>query len=164
MKTTATQNNIHVSSQKANLVCDLVRGLPVTKALVILDNTPAKSAKFIKKLLNQAIANATNNHSMNAANLYIYAITANQGKTLKRMLPRAKGSSNQIRKRFINLVLTLSDDKNQKAKDLLQVKAKIAKRNQHKNQVNKAATVKKAQPAKKPASTKIKIAKEGAKK
>ena len=109
MKTTATQNNIHVSSQKANLVCDLVRGLPVTKALVILDNTPAKSAKFIKKLLNQAIANATNNHSMNAANLYIYAITANQGKTLKRMLPRAKGRGDVIIKRCSNITIIVAE-------------------------------------------------------
>ena len=132
MKTTVTQCSIHVSSQKANLVCDLVRYQPVMKALVILDNTPNKTTKIVKKLLNSAIANATNNKAMTAANLYIYEITANQGKTLKRMIPRAKGSSSPIRKRFVTLKIVLSDDKNQKKIDLNAIKARIAKRNQNK--------------------------------
>ncbi len=132
MKTTITQSLIHVSSQKANLVCDLVRYQPATKALVILDNTPNKTAKFIRKTLSSAIANATNNHAMNAADLYIYEITANQGKTLKRMLPRAKGSSSPIRKRFVTIKIVLSDDKQQKKTDLLAIKTRLAKRNQSK--------------------------------
>ena len=86
MKTTALQRNIHVSSQKANLVCDLIRGKSIVKALVILDHTPNKSARIIKKLLNSAIANATNNHAMSANNLYIYQITANEGSIMKRMI------------------------------------------------------------------------------
>lgn len=132
MKTTITQSSIHVSSQKANLVCDLVRNQSATKALVILDNTPNKTAKVIRKTLNSAIANATNNHAMNAANLYIYEITANQGKTLKRMIPRAKGSSSSIRKRFVTIKIVLSDDKEQRKNDLLAIKTRLAKRNQSK--------------------------------
>ena len=132
MKTTVTQSSIHVSSQKANLVCDLIRYQPAMKALVILDNTPNKTAKVVRKLLNSAIANATNNKAMTVANLYIYEITANQGKTLKRMIPRAKGSSSSIRKRFVTLKIVLSDDKNQKKIDLDAIKARIAKRNQNK--------------------------------
>ncbi|MBP5256875.1 MAG: 50S ribosomal protein L22 [Mycoplasma sp.] len=132
MKTTVTQSSIHVSSQKANLVCDLIRYQSAMKALVILDNTPNKTAKVVRKLLNSAIANATNNKAMTVANLYIYEITANQGKTLKRMIPRAKGSSSSIRKRFVTLKIVLSDDKNQKKIDLDAIKARIAKRNQNK--------------------------------
>ncbi|WEK82907.1 MAG: 50S ribosomal protein L22 [Mycoplasma sp.] len=152
MKTTVSQRGIHLSSQKANLVCDLVRYKSTVEALNILNNTPAKAARFIKKLLTSAIANATNNHAMNASNLYIYAITANQGKTIKRMIPRAKGSSSPIRKRFITLVLTLSDDKNEKQKDLAAIKARMTKRNQVKNKTPKTT---------KANTPKIKFAKKG---
>jgi ribosomal protein L22 len=65
MKTKLTQSSIHASSQKENLVCNLVRYQPVMKALIILDNTPNKTARVIKKVLNLAITNATNNHAMN---------------------------------------------------------------------------------------------------
>ena len=161
MKTTVTQSAIHVSSQKANLVCDLVRSLPVMKALVVLDNTTNKTAKIIKKILNSAIANATNNHAMNVSNLFIYEITANQGKTLKRMIPRAKGSSSPIRKRFVTIKIVLSDDKDQKKKDLAAVKAKIAKRNQSKK-AKVAETVKKPKPAvNKPSAPRVKLSDKG---
>ncbi len=125
MKTTAKQGKIHVSSQKANLVCDLVRGLDVVKAARILDNIPNKTARIIKKLMNSAIANATNNHNMIANKLYIYAITANQSKNIKREIQRAKGSSSPIRKRFATICITLSDDVNQKQKDLADIKLKL---------------------------------------
>lgn len=161
MKTTVTQSAIHVSSQKANLVCDLVRNQPVMKALVILDNTPNKTARIIKKILNSAIANATNNHAMNASNLYIYEITANQGKTLKRMIPRAKGSSSPVRKRFVSIKIVLSDDKDQKKKDLAAVKAKIAKRNQSKK-TKVAKTTTKVKPAVNKQSTpRVKLSNKG---
>lgn len=132
MKTSVKQRGIHLSSQKANLVCDLVRNMSVTKALVLLQNTNKKAARYIYKLLVQAQANATNNHAMIANRLYIYAITANEGKTIKRMIPRAKGSSSPIRKRFVTLSITLSDDIHEKEKDLLAIKTRLAKRNQHK--------------------------------
>lgn len=161
MKTTVTQSAIHVSSQKANLVCDLVRNQPVMKALVILDNTPNKTARIIKKILNSAIANATNNHAMNVSNLYIYEITANQGKTLKRMIPRAKGSSSPVRKRFVSIKIVLSDDKDEKKKDLAAVKAKIAKRNQSKK-TKVAKTTTKVKPAVNKQSTpRVKLSNKG---
>ena len=173
MTTTVKQQAIHISSQKANLVCDLVRYKNVKEATVILDNTPNKAARYIKKLLHSAVANATNNHAMIANNLYIYQITANQGKTLKRMIPRAKGSGSSIRKRFVTLVITLSDDKDPKAKDLAASKARLAKRNQsklakkvetHKETVNKDTKRIKLVAAKKEPTKKIEIPKEGAKK
>ena len=67
-------------------------------ALTILQNLQKKTAKFLNKLLVFAIANATNNHSMNNNNLYVYKAIVGQGKTYKRMAPRAKGSSNIIKK------------------------------------------------------------------
>ena len=96
---------------------------------------------------------------MIANNLYIYKITANQGKTLKRMIPRAKGSGSSIRKRFITLVITLSDDKEQKQKDLLAIKAKLAKRNQSKHAKLKVQEeAKKKEEIKKQEQTRIKLA------
>ncbi|GHU26419.1 50S ribosomal protein L22 [Bacilli bacterium] len=122
MKARAIQKNVHVSSRKANLICDLIRYKSVKEALVILDNAEKKTAGIIKKLLNSAAANATNNHQMNGDKLYIYFVTANQGSTIKRSLPRAKGSANMIRKRHSHLVIELSDDPKQREKDLMALK------------------------------------------
>lgn len=129
MKATAIQRNIRISSSKAKLVCDLIRNKKVTEALVILDNTEKKIAPIIKKLLNSAIANATNTKGFSSLeNLYVYQIYANQGPTMKRALPRAKGSSNMIRKRSSHIEIVLSDDPKQKSKDLLAIKTKQAKK------------------------------------
>ncbi len=113
MKTTAHQRNIHVSARKMRLVIDLIRNKDVTQALNILSFTDKKSAPIVAKLLNSAIANAINNHAMNADKLYIYEILANEGPTWKRTLPRAKGSADRLRKRTTHLSITLSDDRNE---------------------------------------------------
>lgn len=133
MKAYAIQRNIHITSSKAKLVCDLIRGKKVKDALVILDHTNKKISPIIKKLLNSAISNATNSKTFSSVDsLYVYSIVANQGTTMKRALPRAKGSSNMIRKRSCHIEIVLSDDPNQKAKDLLDIKHRMAKRNQSK--------------------------------
>ena len=104
------QRNIRISHRKAQLVCDLIRNQPVAKAIVILKSTNKKIAPIILKLLNSAIANATNNHAMNAEKLYIYNIFANQGPTMKRTMPRARGSADMIRKRSTHIEIHLSDN------------------------------------------------------
>ncbi|MDR3330245.1 MAG: 50S ribosomal protein L22 [Mycoplasmataceae bacterium] len=119
MKARAMQKNVHVSARKANLVCNLIRNKPVTEALIILDNAEKKTAAILKKILNAAVANATNNHQMVGERLYVYGVTANQGATIKRSLPRAKGSANMIRKRHSHIEIILSDDPQQRKKDLL---------------------------------------------
>jgi hypothetical protein len=78
--------------------------------------------------LNSAIANATNNHQMIGEKLYVFAVTANQGATIKRSLPRAKGSANMIRKRHSHIEIVLSDDPQQKMKDKLQPNHNIKKK------------------------------------
>ncbi len=169
MKTTAIVRNVHVSARKAGLVCDLIRGKKVAEALVILENCHKKTAKILKKLLQSAIANATNNHSMDAKNLYIYGVVANQGRTIKRALPRAKGSSNMIRKRHSHLEIILSDDTKQRQIDLAQIKANVKKRaeGQHKSKQEKIAAkkveVKKA-PTKTSAAKKVEVKTTAAKK
>lgn len=128
MKARAIQKNIHLSPRKAKLVCDLIRNKKVTDALVTLEYTNKKAAPIIIKLLNSAIANATNNHAMQADKLYVYHIVANQGATLKRTSPRAKGSADLIRKRHCHIEIIISDDVDERKKDLEAIKALKAKR------------------------------------
>ena len=108
-------------------MCALIRNKKVTEALVILDNTEKKTARIMKKVLNSAIANATNNHSMDVNKLYIYGAFANQGRTIKRSMPRARGAADMIRKRHSHLEIILSDDPNQRQVDLSQPKMKVKK-------------------------------------
>ena len=98
-----------VSVRKANLVASLIRKKDVSKAIELLKNTPKKSSKIFLKLLNSAIANAVNNHGMNAEKLFISLILVNEGPTLKRFRPRAKGSAYSIFKRTSNLTIELSE-------------------------------------------------------
>lgn len=124
----AIQRNIHISSRKAKLVCDLIRNKPVQEALSILEHTNKKAATYLKKLLDQAISNAVNNHALKADKLYIFKVVANQGPTLKRTMPRAKGSADLIRKRYSHLEIIVSDDPNEKQKELQKIKDRIKKR------------------------------------
>ncbi len=139
MKSYAIVYNINVSYRKANLVCRLIRGKKVNDALTILQNLQKKTAKFLNKLLSSAIANATNNHAMNNNNLYIYNAIVGQGKTYKRMTPRAKGASNVIKKRHCHLKVILSDDPKEKEKDLLLIKQRKQKfvKDKNKNIIKK---------------------------
>ena len=91
-----------ISVQKACFVLDAIRGKDVESALGILAYNPRyASSEIIEKLLKSAIANAENNHEMKAENLYVAEIYANQGPTLKRIRPAAKGSAVRIRKRLL---------------------------------------------------------------
>lgn len=125
MINTVIQRNIHISHRKAQLVCDLIRNTPVQEAIVILNNTDKKVAPIIKKLLNSAIANATNNHAMNAEKLYIYNIYANQGPTWKRTMPRARGSADMMFKRTTHLEIHLSDNANERQEQIVARKKKV---------------------------------------
>lgn len=112
----AIQRNVRVSAKKAKLVCDLVRGLKVADAFKVLAHSPQKSAKILHKLLGSAVANALNNHNMVGENLYLFHVVANQGTTYKRVLPRAKGRQDLMRKRSTHFVIHLSDDLNERKK------------------------------------------------
>lgn len=107
----ATLNYARISSRKVRIVADLIRGKNVDEALAIVKFTPKASSEIIEKLLKSAIANAENNHDMKHENLYIAEIYANQGPTLKRIRPAAKGSAVRIRKRTSNITIVLRDDK-----------------------------------------------------
>ncbi len=105
----ATLKYARISSRKVKIVADLVRGKNVDEALAIMKYTPKASSEVLEKLLNSAIANAENNHYMTRANLYIAEIYANQGPTLKRIRPAAKGSAVRIRKRTSHITIVLRE-------------------------------------------------------
>ena len=101
MEAKAIAKYVRVSPRKAGQICSLVRGKNVDEALAILKFTPRGAAADIAKVVKSAKANAENNHEMNAENLYIASIVANQGPTIKRFMPRAQGRATMIRKELL---------------------------------------------------------------
>ena len=106
---TATVKFARISSRKIAIVANLIRGKNVDEALAILQFTPKAGAEVLTKLLNSAIANAENNNNMTHNKLYVAEIYSNQGPTLKRIRPAAKGSAVRIRKRTSNTTIVLKE-------------------------------------------------------
>ena len=105
----ATLKYARISSRKVKIVADLIRGKNVDEALAIVKFTPKAASEIVEKLLKSAIANAENNHGMNRGNLIVSEIYANQGPTLKRIRPAAKGSAVRIRKRTSHITIVLRE-------------------------------------------------------
>ena len=105
----ATLKYARISSRKVKIVADLIRGKNVDEALAIVKFTPKASSEIIEKLLKSAIANAENNKGMKHESLYVAEIYANQGPTLKRIRPAAKGSAVRIRKRTSHITICLKE-------------------------------------------------------
>lgn len=105
----ATVKYARISSRKIAIVANLIRGKNVDEALAILKFTPKAGSEVLEKLLKSAIANAENNNQMNHSKLYIAEIYSNQGPTLKRIRPAAKGSAVRIRKRTSNTTIVLKE-------------------------------------------------------
>ncbi|MDD3265754.1 MAG: 50S ribosomal protein L22 [Burkholderiales bacterium] len=103
----AQAKNIRVSAQKARLVADLVRGVPVARALNILTFSTKKSAGIVKKALESAIANAEHNEGADIDALKVKEIYVDKGASLKRFTARAKGRGSKIEKQtcHINVVV-----------------------------------------------------------
>jgi len=105
----ATLKYARISSRKVKIVADLIKGKDIDEALAILKYTPKASSEMLEKLLKSAIANAENNHNMAHEKLYVADIFANQGPTLKRIRPAAKGSAVRIRKRTSHVTIVLKE-------------------------------------------------------
>ena len=105
----ATLKYARISSRKVKIVADLIRGKSADEALAIVKFTPKASSEIIEKLLKSAIANAENNHGLSHQKLYVSEIFANQGPTLKRIRPAAKGSAVRIRKRTSHITIVLKE-------------------------------------------------------
>jgi len=106
--TRATLRGFHMSASKARVVLNLIRGEDVKSAAEILAGTTREAADVIAKVLASAVANAVNNDSMNADELYVSAAYADEGITMKRFTPRARGRAAKIRKRSCHITVIVS--------------------------------------------------------
>jgi large subunit ribosomal protein L22 len=97
------------SPRKVRLVADVVRGKQVADALVQLDVLAKRAAHPIKKLINSAIANAKHNDKAELDKLFVKEMRVDQGVTLKRYRPRARGAAGRINKRTSNITLVLGE-------------------------------------------------------
>lgn len=109
MATKATLKYARLSPQKMRLVADQIRGLPVDRALNILAFSNKKGADIVKKLLESAIANAEHNDAADIDELKVSSICVDQGPTLKRLRPRARGRADRIIKRMSHVTVTVAE-------------------------------------------------------
>jgi large subunit ribosomal protein L22 len=105
----AVERHIRMSPQKVRLVLDVVRGKPAQEALAILQFLPHRAAKPVAKALKSAVANAENNFNMDPDDLVITSCAADEGRTLKRWRPRARGRVNQILKRSSHIIVVVAE-------------------------------------------------------
>ena len=110
MQVQAKLRGASLSAQKARLVADQVRGRQVEEALDLLTYSSKKGADVIKKLLNSAIANAEHNEGADVDELKISEIYVDEGMTMKRIMPRAKGRADRILKRSCHISITVADN------------------------------------------------------
>ena len=110
MEVAAKLTNARLSAQKARLVADQIRGKSVEEALTILSFSPKKGADIIKKVLNSAIANAEHNEGADIDELKVSTIFVDEGLTMKRISPRAKGRADRILKRTCHITVKVADD------------------------------------------------------
>ena len=115
MEVSAIYKHARISPQKVRLVADQVRGLPIEKAVDILTFSPKRAARFVKKVLDSAVANAENNKGADIDDLFISTIYVTDGATLKRLKTRAKGRGDRILKRSCHITVKVSDKQEDKA-------------------------------------------------
>jgi len=109
METKASAKTVRVTPRKARLVIDLIRGKDVKEAQAILMFTPRAASPIILKVLNSAIANAEHNDNMDPENLYVKEAFINEGVRIKRLLPRAKGQGDIIKKRTSHVTVVVAE-------------------------------------------------------
>jgi large subunit ribosomal protein L22 len=109
MEVAAKLKGAQLSAQKARLVADQIRGKGVEEALDILAFSPKKGAALVKKVLNSAIANAEHNEGADVDELVVSSIYVDEGMTMKRLRPRAKGRADRILKRSCHITVKVAD-------------------------------------------------------
>ncbi len=107
----AVLKHARISSRKVKIVLDLIKNKGIDEAIGIVKYTPKAASEILLKLLKSAEANASNNNGLNRDELYVAEAFATQGPTLKRLMPRAQGRANRIRKRTSHVTLVLKERK-----------------------------------------------------
>ncbi len=116
MEATAVLKHVRLSAQKGRLVADQIRGLPVARALELLQFSNKKAAKPVRKVLESAIANAEHNEGADVDELKVSTIYVDGGPSLKRFHARAKGRGVRILKRTCHITVIVADQAKAKAK------------------------------------------------
>ncbi len=100
---------VRISPRKVKIVLDLIRGKDVATARGVLKNTPKAASEHLIKLLDRVVADAENNFSMDRENLYVSECFVTPGMTLKRIMPRGKGSADRILKRTSHITIAVKE-------------------------------------------------------
>ena len=111
MQAKAIAKYIRISPRKARQVINLIRGKDVEEAFAILKFMPHKATEPVNKVLKSAVANAEHNHEMNTDKLYVKEAYVDAGPTLKRIMPRAMGRADLIRKRTSHITVIVGEKK-----------------------------------------------------
>ena len=109
MEVAAKLTGAQISAQKVRLVADQIRGKRAEEALDILGFSNKKAAAIMLKLLNSAIANAEHNEGSDVDELRVSTVYVNEGRTMKRLKPRAKGRADRILKRSCHITVKVAD-------------------------------------------------------
>lgn len=109
MEAKAILRSARISAQKARLVADLVRGMPVGQAASVLEYTNKKAAHLVRKVLLSAVANAENNLGADVDELKVARIFVDEGPTMKRMHARAKGRGTRILRRNSHITVVVGN-------------------------------------------------------
>ena len=109
MEVAAKLSGARISAQKARLVADQIRGKGVGEALNLLAFSSKKAAEIMKKVLESAVANAEHNEGADVDDLKVSTVLVNEGRSLKRIMPRAKGRADRIVKRSCHITVKVAD-------------------------------------------------------
>ncbi len=115
MQVQASAKFVRTSPRKVRLVMQGLRGLPVEDARLQLRFTPRPIAREVAKVLDSAVANAENNHGLDARSLRVHAIHAGDGRTLRRFKPKARGRVGRILKRTAHITIVLADSEDEQS-------------------------------------------------
>jgi large subunit ribosomal protein L22 len=110
MEVAAKHRGARLSAQKARLVADQIRGKSVEDALQVLEFSTKKAAHLMKKVLDSAIANAEHNDGLDIDDLHVSTVFVDEGPTMKRIRPRAKGRADRIFKRTCHITVKVADN------------------------------------------------------
>lgn len=107
----AVAKTVRIAPRKVRLVVDLIRGKKIGEAISILKFTPRSASPVVEKVLMSAVANAEHNYDLDIENLVVSEAFVNEGPTMKRFRPRAKGSASPINKRTSHITIVVSENK-----------------------------------------------------
>ena len=110
MEVTAKLKGARIAAQKARLVADQIRGESVESALEVLQFSKKKAAAILKKIVESAVANAEHNDGLDVDELNISAVYVDEGMTMKRIRPRAKGRADRILKRSCHITVKVKEN------------------------------------------------------